>query len=80
MHNDCRGPRPTCNERCLLAHELNNDLSVIYGHCELLGDLVGQESRMIFHVHMIQEAARHMMDNLAVRPCPMVACNVAVGA
>jgi hypothetical protein len=56
-------------ERCLLAHDLINDLSVILGRCELLGELMAENADVAKHLHMLQEAANHMLSKVAERPC-----------
>ncbi len=56
-------------ERCLLAHDLHNDLHVILGRCELLTPLLEAGTEEARHLRMIKEAADGMADNLAGRPC-----------
>jgi hypothetical protein len=60
-----RGPE----KRCLLAHDLNSDLHVILGRCDLLSDYLQPESEAAKHLRLIREAARHMAENIADRPC-----------
>jgi hypothetical protein len=67
------------SESCLLVHDLNNDLTVLLGRCEMLGDLVNAEAMK--HLRLIQEAAHHMTDRIADRPClstPCMAADVSV--
>ena len=56
------------SERCLLAHDLNNDLGVILKRCTLLERVVtGAESTK--HLSFIRAAAEHMAERIAERPC-----------
>jgi len=61
--------RAPFTERCLLAHDLNNDLNVILGRCELLGEFLQKDSEASKHLRLIQEAAYHMANRIAERPC-----------
>jgi signal transduction histidine kinase len=56
-------------ERCLLAHDLINDLSVILGRCELLSELKTENADVARHLQMVQQAAKHMFTKIAERPC-----------
>jgi hypothetical protein len=56
-------------KRCLLAHDLNNDLHVILGRCDLLSESLQPDSEAVKHLRFIREAARHMAENVADRPC-----------
>jgi signal transduction histidine kinase len=56
-------------ERCLLAHDLINDLSVILGRCELLSELKTENADVAKHLQMLQEAAQHMLTKISERPC-----------
>jgi hypothetical protein len=58
-------------ERCLLAHDLINDLSVILGRCELLDELMAENADFAKHLRMLQEAATHMLNRIAERPCEL---------
>lgn len=59
------------SERCLLAHDLNNDLRVILKRCELLErQILDVESNK--HVNFIRAAAEHMAERIAQRPCDYV--------
>ena len=58
-------------ERCLLAHDLINDLSVILGRCELLGELMAENADVVKNLRMLQEAATHMLNRIAERPCEL---------
>jgi hypothetical protein len=45
---------------CLLAHELVNKVSVIVGHCDLLGDLVATDAGSARHLKVIRDRAMSM--------------------
>jgi hypothetical protein len=65
-------------ERCLLAHDLNNDLRVILKRCELLErQFLDVESNK--HVTFIRAAAEHMAERVAQRPCEYVQPRSRVG-
>ena len=55
-----------------LAHDLYNDLNVILGHCSLLSDHLSDNSDEAKHLHLIQEAARHMTNRIAERQRQLV--------
>lgn len=59
-------------ERCLLAHDINNDLTVITGCCELLGDRVLSDPESTKHVHFILEAVEHMSQSIAKSLCRLL--------
>ncbi len=66
------------SERCLLAHDLNNDLRVILRRCGLLErQTLDIESNK--HVGFIREAAEHMAERIAQRPCDYVQPRTKVG-
>ena len=61
------------SQRCILAHDFNNNLHVILGRCEMLGDLLDvnddRNVESIKHVRLIKEAVIHMARAIAERPC-----------
>ena len=55
---------------CMLAHELLNSLSVIVGHCDLLGDPDGPEgTSSAKHLQVIRDTATAMAQKLSHRQC-----------
>jgi signal transduction histidine kinase len=56
-------------DQCPLGHDLNNKLSVILGHCDLLSEHWGKDELAMKHLRVIQEAARHIADRIARCPC-----------
>ena len=80
MQDEYEMPKRPHSERCLLAHELNNDLTVIYGHCDLLSEVLEIDAEIAMHLRIIREAAGHMARNLVERSCPLAANRkIAVG-
>jgi len=58
-------------ERCLLAHDLSNCVSIIVGECELLVNLISNNSEAMERVMVIAKTARRMANDLSTRPCPI---------
>lgn len=56
---------------CTLAHDLNNDLAIILGECDLLEDGVNQKFPRATRLANIRTTARRMANRLATRPCPV---------
>lgn len=44
---------------CKFAHELNNSLTIINGHAELLKNELRGNEKVSFHIDAVQEAVRH---------------------
>ncbi len=63
--------RPVASERCLLAHDLNNNLSLILGRCHLQLEVLDPQSEAAMHARLIQEAAQHMARRMAEGHCPL---------
>jgi hypothetical protein len=63
--------RPQNVELCGLAHDLNNDVTVIIGECECLDDLVQGQTDVLARVQLIKSVARRMADRIYTRPCPV---------
>jgi signal transduction histidine kinase len=53
----------------LLSHDLKNDLAIIMGCCDLLGDVEIEDPQVARHLEMIREAARHMKDRILKTSC-----------
>jgi hypothetical protein len=60
--------RVPSSERCRMAHDFNNDLTVILRRCNLLLDLLGDNAEAGKHLRLIQQAAHHMAGRI-VDPC-----------
>jgi nitrogen-specific signal transduction histidine kinase len=61
-------PQP---ERCMLAHDLNNCLSMIIGECELLAELISNNPEAMERVRIILQTARRMANDISTRQCPI---------
>ena len=55
-------------ERCWMAHDFDNDLTVIVRRCDLLTDLLHSNAEAREHLRLIQQAADHMTSRIA-DPC-----------
>jgi len=55
--------------QCVLAHDLNNGLGVVIGHCELLSDFAPGDETIQRHLNEILTAARKMAAHLKKRTC-----------
>jgi len=62
--------RVPSTERCLMAHDFGNDLTVILRRCDLLIDLLGSNAEAAEQLRLIQQAAHHMTDRIA-DPCEL---------
>jgi hypothetical protein len=51
-----------------MAHDFNNDLTVILRRCDLLLDLFGENAEAGKHLRLIRQAADHMTSRI-VDPC-----------
>ena len=51
--------------RCLIGHDLNNDLNVVLGRCELLKDHLRGDPKAEEHLQAVAEAARRMAARVA---------------
>ena len=60
-------PRPT-GDGCPLAHDLNNSLTVILAHCEILAARL-TDSDAAKRLRLIYQAASHMAGEIANHPC-----------
>jgi len=57
-------------ESCHLYHDLRNDLAIIMGCCDLLGDSITLDNQQAQkHVDLIRQAARRMRDKILKNPC-----------
>jgi len=54
---------------CMLAHELVNNLSVIVGRCDLLGDPDQSDDERTRHLQAIRQTAKSMADRLNQHQC-----------
>lgn len=54
---------------CMLAHELINSLSVIIGHCDLLGDQDQSQDERSRHLIQIRNTAKSMAQKLNHQQC-----------
>jgi hypothetical protein len=57
-------------ERCLMACDFSNDLTVILRRCDLLIDLLRGNAEAGKHLGLIQQAAHHMTGRIA-DPCEL---------
>jgi hypothetical protein len=64
-------PAPSC-ERCLLAHALNNTLSVIIGECQLAEVCIEPGSEAANRLQKILSAARLMADKINSHRCQII--------
>ena len=63
-------PRPVAaSGGCLLAHDMNNKLTVILGNCEILSETVAEESDFGRALKQISGSARSMADRLCTHQC-----------
>jgi His Kinase A (phospho-acceptor) domain len=51
--------------RCLVGHDLNNDLNVVLGRCELLKEHLRGDPKAEEHLQALAEAARRMAARVA---------------
>lgn len=67
-------PLHDCTDRfklCRLAHDLINNISVILGRCEFLGEVLGGNTAAERHLCVIVEEARQIAHRITERPCQM---------
>lgn len=62
-------PRPMVAERSTLAHDLNNDLTIIIGECDLLAEILTDESAQA-RMTKIRSIAVRMAERIENRACP----------
>lgn len=58
---------------CMLAHELVNNLAVIVGHCELLGDPDRPDAERTKHLKAIRDTSKGMAEKLHQHQCHLAA-------
>lgn len=58
-------------ERCRLAHDLTNKLTVILGNCEILLDVGELDSEQPKRLRAILDTSRSMTQDLRSRRCPV---------
>jgi hypothetical protein len=58
-------------QHCTLAHELNNDLGVIIGECDLLVDILAGEAAALARLKIVRTTACQMANMISTRPCPV---------
>lgn len=56
-------------QRCTLAHDLNNDLAVIIGECDLLDGIITPDGAATARLKSIHAIAHRMSHRLSTRPC-----------
>jgi hypothetical protein len=52
-------------------HQLNNDLAIIVGECDLLDDLLAEGTDASARVKLIKITAQRMADKINARPRPV---------
>jgi nitrogen-specific signal transduction histidine kinase len=57
----------------MLAHELVNNLAVIVGHCQLLGDADRPDAERARHLEVILETSKGMAQKLNQHQCHLAA-------
>lgn len=60
-----------CGERCLLAHNLNNRLAVIIGHCELLAEQA-LDPDWVARLEIIHKTAKSIADEVNRHHCQII--------
>lgn len=55
-------------ERRSAIHELNNGLAVIIAECDLLEEILAEQTAALARIKVIKRAAQHMADRIAARP------------
>lgn len=63
------GAEIVSSSQYLLAHDLNNGLGVVIGHCELLSEFAPNDQTVKRHLNEIIAAARKMATHLEKRKC-----------
>lgn len=70
--DDCLMGRPVVSaSQCMLTHDLNNQLGVVIGHCQLLADFVSENTEASKHLSLILDAVRNMAGRIRGSVCPM---------
>ena len=59
-------------ERRAAAHDLNNGLAIISAECDLLEEILAEQTAAVERIKVIKTTARHMADRTAARPWPAV--------
>ncbi len=59
---------------CVLAFELNNDLAIMAGECELLVDGTEPDSQLARELHRLLELTFSMADRINGHNCRMLSC------
>jgi hypothetical protein len=62
-------PRADVSERRTLAHDLNNDLTIIVGECDLLAEMLTDEAARA-RMTKIRSVAMRMAERIENRACP----------
>jgi hypothetical protein len=60
---------------CLLAHDLNNGLGIIAGHCELMVEQMDPDSESARRLLEVRELAFSMAKKINGHECRMSGCN-----
>ena len=63
-----RAPEP---QRCTFVHDVTNCVAIIVGECELLADLISNNSEAVERLTMISKTARRMASEIRTRQCPI---------
>lgn len=58
-------------QRCTLAHELNNDLAIIIGECDLLVDKLAGEAAALARLKIVRTTACQAANRISTCPCPI---------
>jgi signal transduction histidine kinase len=59
---------------CILAHDLNNGLGVIAGHCQLLAEHPGIDEECARRLRIMLETVDHLASKINGHDCRMVSC------
>ena len=58
-------------QSCTLAHELNNDLAIIIGECDLLVDILAGEVAALARLKIVRTTACKAASRIFTRSCPV---------
>lgn len=58
-------------ERCVLAHDLNNCLGAILLQCDVLTDLISNNTEALAHLTVVRQLAKRMATDIDTRLCPI---------
>ena len=72
--SDTASSQALAERLCLLAHDLNNGLGVIAGHCELMAEHAEPESECAERLRLILEVVHRLAERINGHECRMVAC------